>query len=418
MLDKRIKYSFAISLSLHILIIGLFGYLTYKDKQNKAFITDIEMVEPVVPEALPVPKQEKPKNIWEFMKMALPVIKKPEPPKDEKLVEITKKSIEKALEVEKKLVDKSDPLMKKTDALKFKELQKEKDYKLADIMKTMDTKKLKELVEQERKITEKDEPLARKSDALKFEEVGLKRAENIKEITAAEKKIDEQRLRELTPAELLTDKKTPIEKTAKSPDLGISLKARVKDDGKIKEIIGTDEERKKVREYLALEEKLVEKVQVKTASTGGGKPVIGYNNGGGSGISIRPEEIKRTETKVNIAPVRKIENAVAQEKIEINKASVELIGPLQSRGIIASYMPKYPEWMKEKGVNADVSVRLFVAPNGAVREDMSVERTSGYSELDKLVMAVLRTWQFEALPKGAPQQEQWGVITFRFKLKS
>ena len=398
------------------MLLSVFGYFSVKNKQNKAFITDIEIVEPMVLKAPPVLTEEKPKNIWEFMKMALPVLKKPEPLKEEKLLDIAKKDIEKALEVEKKLVDKSDPLFKKTDALKFKELQKDKDYKLAEIMKSMDTKKLKELVDQERRITEKGEPLARKSDTLKFEEVGMKRAENIKEIVASEKKVDEQRLRELTPAELLTDKKAAPEKNTKSVSLGINLKARVKDDSKIKEVIGTDEERKKVREYLALEEKLVEKVQARPVSNGSGdKPAIGY---GGGGISLKPEELKRMENKVSIAPVRKFESAAVQEKAEASKAAVELVGPLQGRGIKYSAMPKYLEWMREKGITADVSVKLFVAPNCAVRDDMSVERTSGYAELDKLVMSVLKTWQFEALSNGAKQQEQWGVITFRFKLKS
>jgi len=413
-LKSRMKFSLLISLSVHILLLGVFGYFSVKNKQNKAFITDIEIVEPLALRPPPELKEEKPKNIWEFMKMALPVLKKPEPQKDEKLLDITKKDIEKALEVEKKLVDKIDPL-KKSEALKFKDLQKDKDLKLADIMKTMGKEKLKELVDQERRITDKEDPLTRKSDALKFEEVGLKRAENLKEFTDAKKKSDEQRLREITTADLLTDKKKPPENPAKSANLGINLTARGKVEGGIKEVIGTDEERKKVREIQALEAKLVDKVPVQQVSNGGGekKPAIGY---GGGGISLKPEELKRNDPKVSIAPARKFVGVSMQEKTA-NKASVELSGPLQGRVITLSPMPTYLEWMKEKGIAANVAVKIIVAPSGVVREDISVEQTSGYAELDKLVVTVLKTWQFEALPKSAPQQDQWGIITIRFKLK-
>ena len=423
-LENRIKYSFLVSLSFHLLVLWFIGYISVKDKHDVKLITNIEIVEPVIPNAPPGPKEEKPKNIWEFMKMALPTIKKPDMtgPKDEKPLDVVKKDIEKAIDVERKLVDKTAPILKRPDALKFKEMEKDKDQKLADIMKTMDSKKLKELIEQERKLTDREEPAARKTDALKFDEVGLKRADKIKDVMTtadAGKKVDDGKIRDLTPSDLLTDKKAPIDKNSKVDDLGIKLKTRVKDDGKIKEIVGTAEERKKVRELLAMEEKLVENT-TRIASKGGGggggggKPAIGY--GGGGGINLKNEDLKKVETKVNIAPVKKAEAAVAQEKIAAAKFSVELIGPLQGRGIIASYMPKYPEWMKEKGIEADAAIRFFVAPNGTVKDEMSIERTSGYPDLDKIVMAVLKTWQFEPLAKSAKQDDQWGVVTFRFKL--
>src|SRR3989339_883221 len=372
-LENRAKYSFLISLGFHLLVLWFFGYISVKDKHEVKFITDIDIIEPFIPSAPPGPKEEKPKNIWEFMKMALPTIKKPDMPgpKDEKPLDVVKKDIEKAIEVERKLVDKTAPLLKRTDALKFKE-------------------------------------------------IGLKRADKIKDILTtadAGRKIDDGKIRDLTPSDLLTEKKAPLDKNSKADDLGIKLKTRVKDDGKIKEIVGTAEERKKVRELLAMEEKLVEnttRIASKGGGGGGGKPAIGY--GGGGGINLKNEDLKKVETKVNIAPVKKAETAAALEKTAVSKSSVELIGPLQGRGIIVSYMPKYPEWMKEKGVEADIAVRFFVSPSGAVKDEMSIERTSGYPELDKIVMAVLKTWQFEALSRSAKQDDQWGVVTFRFKL--
>ncbi len=416
-LEKRIKYSFLVSLGLHLLVIWFFAYISVKEKREIKFITNIDMVEPYV--APPVPK-EAPKNIWEFMKMALPAVKKPEMPKEEKPLEVVKKEIEKAMEVERKLIDKTAPLAKRPDALKFKDIEREKDQKLADIMKTMDNKKLNELIEQERKLTDRGQPAAKRADALKFDEVGLKRADKIEDVmTKAEagKNSTNEKLRELTPADLLTEKKVPLEKSGKTEDLGIKLKSRQKDEGKIKDVIGTPEERKKVREFLAMEEKLVEntvKIASKSGAAAGGKPA-GY---GAGGIDLKNEELKKIETKVNIAPVKKNENGAALERAGAGRSSVELVGPLQSRGIVASYIPKSPEWMQEKGIEADTAVRFFVAPNGTVKDEMSIERTSGYPELDKLVMAVLKSWQFEALSKSVKQEDQWGVVTFRFKLKS
>jgi TonB family protein len=420
LLENRVKYSFLISLSIHIMVIFFFGYISIKEKHARKLITDIDIIEPFIPSVAPALKEEKPKNIWEFMKMALPTLKKADVPvqKEEKPLDIVKKDIEKALEVERKLVDKNAPIIKRPDSLSFKEIQKEKDQKLADIMKTMDNKKLKELIEQERILTDREDPAVRRSDPLKFDEVGLKRAENIKDIlptTARGKNNSNQNIRDLTPADLLTDRRQPIEKTVRNEDLGIKLKTRVKDDGRIKEIVGTADERKKVRELLAITEKLVENSAKIAPKSGEKKPVIGY--GGNGGINLKNEDLKKIETKINIVPIKKTETTSAMEKNGGSKPAIELVGPLQGRGIIASYMPKYPEWMKEKGLEADVAVRFFVAPNGVVKEEMSIERTSGYSELDKTVMAVLKTWQFEELLKSVKQDSQWGVVTFRFRLR-
>ena len=73
--------------------------------------------------------------------------------------------------------------------------------------------------------------------------------------------------------------------------------------------------------------------------------------------------------------------------------------------------------MKEKGLIADVQILLYVAPSGKVRDNMTVEMTSGYTELDKLAMAALKQWQFAPLSKDVAQEDQWGTITYHFRLK-
>lgn len=94
--------------------------------------------------------------------------------------------------------------------------------------------------------------------------------------------------------------------------------------------------------------------------------------------------------------------------------AVEIAGPLSRRKVLKSLLPQYPEWARRKGIEADVSIRLFVAPDGAVRGKMTVERTSGHLELDRIAMEALRRWLFEPAPAGG---DQWGVVTFRFRLE-
>jgi len=427
----RLRYSVVVSILAHVLILWMFGFLTVKNKAEMKMITDIEFIEPVKPGAPPGPPEEKPKNIWDFMKMALPQIKKPEFPdikKDEKPVEVVKKEIEKAMELERKLVDKEDPLKKKMNPLEFKNLEKKYDTAMKDLEKltNVDKKRINDLIEQEKRIVDKGE-LARTTtaDPLQFDEVGRKKVENVREIIAAEKG-KEDRIKDLTPADLLTDKKEPVKKNAiVGDDLGIKLKSKEVPDAPFKEIKATKEERKLARELLALQEQLVDKTPAKVASSsgvggggGGGRPRIGYGGGGGS-ITEKKEELKKVDTASVIAKeAKKTSSAVEQNVTAAPKqASVEIAGPLKDRQLMASYMPKYPEWMKEKGMIADVQVLFYVSPSGNVRDNMTIELTSGYNELDKLVMTALKQWQFAPLAKSAAQEDQWGVITMRFRLK-
>jgi len=45
-----------------------------------------------------------------------------------------------------------------------------------------------------------------------------------------------------------------------------------------------------------------------------------------------------------------------------------------------------------------------------------VESSSGYPDLDQVVVDALRGWEFAALGPGVKSEDQWGVITFKFVL--
>ena len=94
-------------------------------------------------------------------------------------------------------------------------------------------------------------------------------------------------------------------------------------------------------------------------------------------------------------------------------------GELAARTIKRQVNPTYPDWAKKQGIEAVVRFRLTVLPNGLMREDdLQIEQTSGYRELDRVVYDALIQWEFQPLPPEIPQSDQSGVITFSFSLKN
>ena len=61
-------------------------------------------------------------------------------------------------------------------------------------------------------------------------------------------------------------------------------------------------------------------------------------------------------------------------------------------------------------------VRIWVQPNGQVKGAPTVESSSGYPDLDQVVIDALRGWEFAPLAAGVKSEDQWGVITFKFML--
>jgi TonB family protein len=98
-------------------------------------------------------------------------------------------------------------------------------------------------------------------------------------------------------------------------------------------------------------------------------------------------------------------------------ASIE--GELAARGIKRQVNPAYPGWAKKQGVEAVIKFQLTVLPSGFLKEDeIQVEQTSGYRDLDHDAYNALIQWEFEPLPTEAAQVNQSGVITFVFNLKN
>lgn len=63
---------------------------------------------------------------------------------------------------------------------------------------------------------------------------------------------------------------------------------------------------------------------------------------------------------------------------------------------------------------AVITIRFEVHPDGSLGRVIPLKKMN--PELEREVMRTLRSWRFSRLPSGAPQEPQWGTITFRFVL--
>ena len=97
-------------------------------------------------------------------------------------------------------------------------------------------------------------------------------------------------------------------------------------------------------------------------------------------------------------------------------AGAALMGPVSDRAILSQVKPVYPEWAKREAVEASVTLYFVVRSDGSVRENVLVQKTAGFEDFDESARTALRAWRFQALPSGSTG-EQWGTITFRFRLR-
>ncbi|MEO0081120.1 MAG: energy transducer TonB [candidate division WOR-3 bacterium] len=91
-------------------------------------------------------------------------------------------------------------------------------------------------------------------------------------------------------------------------------------------------------------------------------------------------------------------------------------GPISQRKITNKVVPRYPAWALQRRISGSVVVRLWVMPNGKVKGVPTVESSSGYPDLDQVVVNALKAWEFAPLEPGVKAEDQWGLITFRFTL--
>ena len=138
-----------------------------------------------------------------------------------------------------------------------------------------------------------------------------------------------------------------------------------------------------------------------------------------------PVELKRSPVKaqkssmvmatVPDAESKPVEMQDTDTKAQRELAGALLTGPVADRPLISFQRPVYPEWAKDEAVEGSVTIYFVVLPNGNVKENIMVQKTSGFSDFDNNAISALRSWRFEPL-KGGATGEQWGTITFHYRL--
>jgi TonB family protein len=147
----------------------------------------------------------------------------------------------------------------------------------------------------------------------------------------------------------------------------------------------------------------------------GGGTGTGFGLGSGSGGSLPRRAL------VPVAPAERAA-APAEPKLAGGGGSVRtlagasLIGPLADRPIVSYVAASYPEWAKREGVEGSVRLYFVVSTDGTVKESIVVEKTAGFEDFDDSAGLALRAWRFAPLGPGQIG-EQWGRITFHFRLR-
>jgi TonB family protein len=129
---------------------------------------------------------------------------------------------------------------------------------------------------------------------------------------------------------------------------------------------------------------------------------------GGSLMDMPAIKKKKVEKKVDLSG--------AGLNMKRNQNTFQVFGEIANRKRLKMFMPRYPRWAEEQGIECTVSVHLFVLPNGNVKNNLYVEQGSGYGEIDNLAMEALKRFKFAPLMPSERQVEQEGTIVFYFRL--
>jgi len=145
---------------------------------------------------------------------------------------------------------------------------------------------------------------------------------------------------------------------------------------------------------------------------GGGGPALELARGALAGAATSPAIVATGLPAEKLAAAPAAGDAVARRAL----AGASLMGPVADRPILGQVTPVYPEWAKREAVEASVTLYFVVRADGTVRENVLVQKTAGFEDFDEGARAALRAWRFQPLG-GGRTGEQWGTITFHFRLR-
>jgi TonB family protein len=140
-----------------------------------------------------------------------------------------------------------------------------------------------------------------------------------------------------------------------------------------------------------------------------GKPVISTDASRSTGA------LKQSAFKLGQPTPEPKQKSLAEENINIpQKKALLITGDIAGRQILSAKKPSYPRWLQDQGAEASVTLFFTVSPDGSVKDNLMVERTSGYTELDDLAKEALLQFKFATLSTA---DDQSGYATFRYMLE-
>jgi len=147
------------------------------------------------------------------------------------------------------------------------------------------------------------------------------------------------------------------------------------------------------------------------ALSGGGALPLTRGGTGGGAATLSPAGIPSAKT-ASSGPAE-VGDATARRTV----AGASLAGPIADRPVLQAAVPDYPEWAKREAVEGSVTLYFVVRPDGGVKENVVIQKTAGFGDFDENARLAIRAWRFEPL-RGGRTGEQWGTITFHYRLRS
>ena len=139
-----------------------------------------------------------------------------------------------------------------------------------------------------------------------------------------------------------------------------------------------------------------------------------FSSPGGSGqVNLEKVPTKELEKMAPTTPSK--EEAKIKKAPSKSTTKITISGPLSSRKITYKPTTPYPVWAQERGLTATISVQIAVNPNGTVKDNVFVIKTSGFGSWDRLVIDSVRQWKFASIQNSGIVQT--GIITFSFVLE-
>jgi TonB family protein len=140
-------------------------------------------------------------------------------------------------------------------------------------------------------------------------------------------------------------------------------------------------------------------------------------------VAVLPDlpapEHQRAETQAlpplpTLAPPARRESAPTRPAtiaLPSPQATSLIKGPASERQVI--FQPPPPSVTVES--ESEIELRFWILPNGAVGRVVPVKKSD--PRLEALVINYLRHWRFTPLPPDTLQDEQWGIIPFKFRIR-